>query len=155
MIDMTRHIHESNLIENIDDPQADQDSLNAWYFLRHQPALTHVIICAVQKFITSHQDDLTPLETGYYRDMAKTNVYIGGKAAPMWHMIEPLMSNWLLDYETMSPLKAHIMFEHIHPFADGNGRTGRMLMWWQEIRSGHEPTLIKFSERDKYYENFS
>lgn len=154
MIDMTTHIHESNLIEDINDSRADQDSLNGWYYLRHQPTLTHVIICGVQRFITSHQDDLTSMEVGYYRNMARVNVSVAGKYAPMWHMVEPLMDNWLLDYANLNPLQVHIWFEHIHPFADGNGRTGRMLMWYQEIKNGHTPTLFRYEDRDEYYKNF-
>lgn len=37
---------------------------------------------------------------------------------------------------------------------DGNGRTGRMLMWWQEIQQGKEPTLITFNNRREYYDWF-
>lgn len=151
---MLLHIYNSNLIENIDDPEADAQSCEAWAYLLQQKELTPDIICKLQKMITLSQADLMPNERGYYRDMAKVNVYMSGSVPPLYHMVKPLMDNWLLDYKELPPLAAHIRFEKIHPFVDGNGRTGRMLMWWQERQAGLEPTLIKYEERDKYYELF-
>ena len=50
--------------------------------------------------------------------------------------------------------QGHIDFETIHPFEDGNGRTGRMLMSWQRKKAGLEPLLIRASERWEYYQWF-
>jgi len=44
----------------------------------------------------------------------------------------------------------HILFERIHPFADGNGRVGRLLMAYQAIQNNIVPPLIKNENRDKY-----
>ena len=68
-----------------------------------------------------------------------------------------LMDNWFQDmiqYRKKDPKEMHIRFEKIHPFADGNGRTGRMLMWWHEIKLEREPTLILNAEKEKYYKWF-
>lgn len=44
----------------------------------------------------------------------------------------------------------HILFERIHPFADGNGRVGRLIMAFQAIQNNIIPPLIKNEHRDKY-----
>ncbi len=46
----------------------------------------------------------------------------------------------------------HILFERIHPFADGNGRIGRLIMAYQSIQNNIVPPLIKNEHRDKYLE---
>jgi Fic family protein len=44
----------------------------------------------------------------------------------------------------------HILFEKIHPFADGNGRVGRLLMAHQAIQNNIIPPLIENEHRDDY-----
>ncbi len=44
----------------------------------------------------------------------------------------------------------HILFERIHPFADGNGRVGRLLMAYQAIQNSIVPPLIENDHRDRY-----
>lgn len=44
----------------------------------------------------------------------------------------------------------HIYFERIHPFADGNGRVGRLLMAYQAIQNNIVPPLVVNDDREKY-----
>lgn len=153
--DVKEYIRESNLIENIDDPKEDEQSMIAWNYLKNQKSLSHSVIQKVQRTITINQTDLLPTQQGHYRSMSKVNVYVGDSTPPLWPMVDGMMDNWLLDLSEsdyrLDPLKMHIRFEKIHPFADGNGRTGRMLLWWHEVKLGKKPTLFTDKEKHKLY----
>lgn len=47
--------------------------------------------------------------------------------------------------------KTHAQFEKIHPFSDGNGRVGRLLMTYLALRNGLPPVLIKREKKQAYY----
>ena len=49
----------------------------------------------------------------------------------------------------------HLKFESIHPFIDGNGRTGRLLLNLELMKEGYPPINIKFKDRRRYYDCFS
>lgn len=48
----------------------------------------------------------------------------------------------------------HLEFEGIHPFIDGNGRTGRLILNLELIREGFPPINVKFTDRKRYYDAF-
>ena len=71
------------------------------------------------------------------------------------HKISVELENLLYRYKSNSmSLKDiasfHIEFETIHPFSDGNGRVGRLLMAYQAIQNNIIPPLIENSQRKEY-----
>lgn len=57
--------------------------------------------------------------------------------------------NWVELFHNLA--KHHIEFENIHPFVDGNGRTGRLLLIYEMISLGLLPADVRYEERDRYY----
>lgn len=100
---------------------------------------------------------------GEYRD---TTVYIGNLSEAVYYPPDPqdvpeLMKNWIKEINTeamtvkeiFEKIAAnHVRFERIHPFSDGNGRTGRMIINQQLINHGLLP--ISIQPIGKYREAF-
>lgn len=150
-MDMRKHLRESNLIEGIDSKKQDKQAEVAWEWLISQRKLTAVVVRTTHKLLTKLQPDLEEKYKGAFRPI---KVYVGNHVPPAPALIKSEMTNWLRDYRMWTPQEAHVRFETIHPFVDGNGRTGRMLMWWHERSLGQEPTLLLAEERQKYYQWF-
>ncbi len=102
-----------------------------------------------------------PEDRGTFR---RVNVRIAGALTnPVQpYLIEPKIEELLNNYkawsETMHIVERvaifHLQFETIHPFIDGNGRTGRLIMNLQLIKEGLPAINIKFADRRKYYDAF-
>ena len=122
-----------------------------------QRPLDEAVIRSIHALILAHRRE----DAGMYR---RVPVRIAGAATePVQpYLIQPKMEELLWDMEhTYAELHVvetvalfHLRFESIHPFIDGNGRTGRLLMNLQLIRAGLPPINVKFTDRQRYYEAF-
>ena len=78
------------------------------------------------------------------------------------YLIESKLTELLAENEdrkkTMHPIERiarfHLEFEGIHPFIDGNGRTGRLILNLELIRNGYPAINVKFTDRKRYYDAF-
>jgi hypothetical protein len=123
------------------------------------------LVCRVQGLITAEQHlkpggpKLPEKLVGEYREV---NVAVGGKLCCQPVMVPRVMIDWKRDVNVWQgnvrdfDLRAniqnvadlHFRFETIHPFADGNGRTGRALVWYMLKYAGIRPFI--FTNRDKH-----
>ena len=67
--------------------------------------------------------------------------------------LEYRLENAATDEEKLERiLDAHIQFERIHPFSDGNGRTGRVIMNYSLLQEGFPPLIIEKETKATYIE---
>jgi Fic family protein len=71
-----------------------------------------------------------------------------GMKPPVHTDVPALMSDWVAEVIA----KSHAAFERIHPFLDGNGRAGRLLINLVLVRLGYPPAVIQKRNRDRYLE---
>ena len=89
-------------------------------------------------------------------------VRVGTHVAPASEQVEKLIASTITEYTSdMSAYfldkiaKFHLEFETVHPFCDGNGRIGRVLINFQLSRLGFPIIIIRDREKMKYYQTFS
>jgi Fic family protein len=87
-----------------------------------------------------------------------------GMTPPDWTEVPARVQNWVAGMTDLeregSPIAEklavhHAAFEQIHPFIQGNGRTGRLLVNLALVRAGYPPTIIRYRDRDKYLDALS
>jgi len=130
--------------------------------------VNHRLICQIQGLITAEQhlkpgaDYLPRKFVGKYRQVG---VRIAGRIAPDYPLVPELMDDWLNGVKAIFKLpdsvepkeliglvaRAHFDYEFIHPFADGNGRSGRALVYFMLRRLGLKPFIFTAHDRFQTY----
>lgn len=151
---LIKFIEHSNKIEGINDPREVPFSIIAWNDLIRLDRLFVGDILNVHKNIMMN---LRPDIAGKIRNCYVT---VGGRSCPHPEFVEDLLDDWVFTYgkgvKTAAHAKqSHIDFERIHPFEDGNGRTGRLLWLWFREKAKLPFQHIKYEDRFKYYEWFA
>lgn len=116
------------------------------------------LILLLHKMLIGNIDDFI---AGRFRTTGEY-VRVGTHVAPAPENVEKMIEAAILAYTSDHSLhfiekiaSFHLEFETIHPFCDGNGRIGRVLMIFQLLRLGFPRIMIRDKEKKNYYEAFS
>lgn len=159
--EIAEFIRQSNMIEDEYSDEAFDDACNAWEYAETIELLQQIDILTIHNLLMKR---LRPDIAGKYRTRG---VFIGGEKKIFRG--QEFFDGWLVDLtnkiissfklETVEEKEkackeAHILFEDIHPFEDGNGRTGRIIYNWHRLSLGLPLHIIYAEKRHEYYKWF-
>ena len=119
------------------------------------------LIKKFQKLLTKNTYDSRRWQLGERPGEYKKHDYVTGREeiGALPEDVQTEMDELLEDIKSFPADKAltaaaffHVKFENIHPFADGNGRTGRLVMNYLLMLNDHPPVIIHEQDRREYYE---
>ncbi len=108
--------------------------------------------------VAPHPDARPTEAPGSFREH-EIRPFPGGMTPVSWPLVPSEMTGWIdlvnslhagADTLCDDLAVAHCRFEQIHPFLDGNGRTGRLLLNLVLVRLGIPPVVIYKRDRDRY-----
>jgi len=158
-LEQVRAVEEGRTLTAVPD-RARREVVNYFAALRHvekhsgKKSIAHEDVLRLHKIIAGRV--MEQGEAGRYRTI---RVRVGPYSPPPPELVSGLMFEllewWNKDSGSLAPVLSsaivHYQFEAIHPFADGNGRTGRALALWELYRRGFDTHHI-FSVDEYYWE---
>ena len=162
--EQTRYIFETNTLGITTENTRIDDIMET---VNHFRCIDYIIDHATEKITETHIKQLHGLlktntsdsqkdwfAIGEYKRLANE---VGGEETAKPEEVHKKMKALIVQYNTLKQvefddiLDFHVQFERIHPFQDGNGRIGRLLMFWQCLQAGIVPFIITEELRLYYY----
>jgi Fic family protein len=118
--------------------------------------LTHNYIKKLHQILCSQSPDLA-MRKEIAGDYRQKDVHVGGMPGARPQYVYKLIDQLLKKFPKEDALSLkdiaefHAEYEVIHPFYDGNGRTGRMIAFKQCLQSGNIPFIVTEENKEKYY----
>ncbi len=162
--EQTRYIFETNTLGASTDNTRLDDIMET---VNHFRCIDHIIVHATDRITETHIKELHKIlktntsdsqkqwfAVGEYKRLANE---VGGEETVSPDDVHKRMKELLAEYNSLkhpdfdNVLNFHVQFERIHPFQDGNGRVGRLLLFWQCLQADIVPFIITEDLRLYYY----
>lgn len=133
---------------------------DAYYFVqdlvKSKTPLTEKVVRDIHSLVLMDRQ----LDKGVYRSVpVRVGSFYPCQPCDVPIKMEQLMTCYSDEMQNMHVVKRaaafHLMFETIHPFIDGNGRAGRLLLNLELLKEGYPPVNVKFIDRQRYYDCFN
>ncbi len=161
--EQTRYIFETNTLGITTESTRIDDILET---VNHFRCVDYVIDHATDKITEAHIKQLHLLLKTNTSDSQKSWFAVGdykrlanavGEETAQPKEVHRQMKSLLAEYNAKKQIKFddlldfHVRFERVHPFQDGNGRVGRLLLFWQCLQTNIVPFIITEDLRLFYY----